>query len=377
MTLSVFWSLLGIYPVNISCLHFTVCPTTLKRICRQHGILRWPSRKINKVNRSLKKIQTVINSVQGVEGALKYDLAAGCLVAAVSAEKSSVTSLETVNRDVMPSSSTPDIEAERFSRKLELNDGPVGRHKTETMLFPSAHKCEDDRACIHQTEWPKPCTFPSSDGGQSQQTGFDGASVWTLDSKDSSHKLYQAKERSHKGSSGKGGLSSETFDCQITTKSSDSMATDDMNTKVDIDALKEHSHPSSSSMTNSSSGSASSCPTFKKIPKDKVLAADTDNGTAITVKATYKDDTVRFKFTPSMGCHQLYEEIGKRYKLAVGTFQVKYMDDEAEWVMLSGDSDLIECIEVLESVESRNLKLLVRDVQCSFGSSVGSNFLQA
>ena len=43
--------------------------------------MRWPSRKINKVNRSLKKIQTVLDSVQGVEGGLKFDSATGEFIA--------------------------------------------------------------------------------------------------------------------------------------------------------------------------------------------------------------------------------------------------------------------------------------------------------
>ncbi|XP_078433741.1 protein NLP2-like isoform X2 [Wolffia australiana] len=198
-----------------------VCPTTLKRICRQHGISRWPSRKINKVNRSLKKIQTVIDSVQGVDGSLKYDPRTGSFVAA-------------------------------------LHDPPEA---ADVASDPTAHH-------------------------------------------------------------------------------------------------------SSSAMTDSSNGSQSSSQTAKRSPDG-----------AVTVKATYREDTVRFKFAASGGQGRLMEEVGRRFQLSQGGFQLKYLDDEDEWVLLSTEEDLREAVEIMELAGGSSLKLLVRDAPFSVGSSGASNFL--
>ncbi|KAJ4756481.1 Plant regulator RWP-RK family protein [Rhynchospora pubera] len=249
-----------------------VCPTTLKRICRLHGIARWPSRKINKVNRSLKKIQHVINSVQGVEGgAFKYDPATGCLVT-----------------------------------------GPEHDKPTVPLSVPK----------LEQPDYIPPSGHPKKPKDQSPTENLN-------------------------------------LDCSGGTR--------------------DQSHLVSSSMTDSSSGSASSHPTFKKKPDcEKPMSVDVNGAVPfVTVKATYKEDTVRFKFGPSLGYAKLSEEIEKRFKLLSGTFQIKYKDDEEEWVNLSNDLDLRECADVMDSIGSRNVKILVRETPLCVirGSSASSSCL--
>ncbi|KAG1328272.1 hypothetical protein COCNU_01G022060 [Cocos nucifera] len=288
-----------------------VCPTTLKRICRRHGISRWPSRSLTKASHSLSKIQNMLDSVPGVAGMLKYDNATGKLFTEVSSpEKQAATVSEP---------SGPDLPVQ-FGGRLEEEACLVGRNKIGNSGQPQLHHHGANKACIP----------PSS----------------------------RAKEKCCHDASTKDGFDPESLKCNARSKSSSSMAmVEEMDASEQIMA---RSHPSNSSMADSSSGSASSCITVKRSLKNNTLA--TYFGSAIHVKATYKEETIRFKFSLSMGVHHLIEVIGKRFELCSGTFHLRYMDDEKEWVMLADESDLQECVEVLQSMQSQSLRLLVRDL---------------
>ncbi|GLT34624.1 hypothetical protein SLA2020_091310 [Shorea laevis] len=177
-------------------------------------------------------------------------------------------------------------------------------------------------------------------------------------------------------------LKLEDSDCHLVSQSSSSLvAAEEIDTRMEgDDGSIEHNQPTCSSTTDSSNGSgsilhgsSSSSRCSEEGKHSKVKESCVDSRSKITVKATYKEDTIRFKFEPSAGCSKLYEEVAKRFKLQYGTFQLKYLDDEEEWVMLVNDSDMQECMEVLDGLGSSRVKFLVRDLPFSMGSSGSSN----
>ncbi|KAK2371186.1 Plant regulator RWP-RK family protein [Trifolium repens] len=332
-----------------------VCPTTLKRICRHHGISRWPSRKINKVNRSLKKIQTVLDSVEGVEGGLKFDPSVGAFVT----KGTTIQEIDENRSLLFPEKSTTE-DSEPFSQDAasvpppHCSDGENSANKLDGKLKEtnaSLIDCSEDSKSFAMDDCPEQACFGSVLGKGDE---------WILN---------------------KGGLRDEEK-CKLNTigQRTSSFAVYEMDTGVDgDDEAVEHNNPASSSLTGSSNSSGSmvhdSSSGYQNLENQKQSKSKSiivDSGSKIVVKATYGEDTIRFKFDPATGCLKLYEEVASRFKLQNGTFQLKYLDDEEEWVMLVNDSDLQECLEILNDMGTRNARFLVRDTPCTFGSSGSS-----
>ncbi|KAF3455943.1 hypothetical protein FNV43_RR00586 [Rhamnella rubrinervis] len=360
-----------------------VCPTTLKRICRQHGISRWPSRKINKVNRSLRKIQTVLDSVKGVEGGLKFDPTSGGFVATGSISQdfdtqknllftektSSIQKPEPVTQQAVSATPLPCIDDEDLLIKLEDDEYCMDGN----MLIQNSCEIQSKKLDVHLTNSNESSKLISIDASfsampQNRPQNASLASYSVKRGKRSGPNKYDSKL--------------ENSDCHFASHSSCSLvAADEIDALGDGgDGLVEHNQPTSSGMTDSSNGSgsmvngsSSSSQSFEERKHSKCKTSCADSASKIIVKATYREDIIRFKFEPSLGCFQLYEEVAKRFKLQNGTFQLKYLDDEEEWVMLVSESDLQECLEILDDIGTRTVKFQVRDVPYALSSSGSSN----
>ncbi|GKE65679.1 NIN like protein 7 [Tanacetum coccineum] len=117
------------------------------------------------------------------------------------------------------------------------------------------------------------------------------------------------------------------------------------------------------------------CPAAEPLEKVQELThkvqpfrARTDMKT-ITIKTSYGEDIIRFRMAANSGIITLKEEVAKRLKLDVGTFDIKYLDDDQEWVLVVCDADLQECVELSVSSRCNIIRLLVHDFSTKLGSS--------
>ncbi|KAL3830513.1 hypothetical protein ACJIZ3_019315 [Penstemon smallii] len=280
-----------------------VCPTTLKRICRQHGIQRWPSRKIKKVGHSLQKIQRVIDSVQGASGVLQIESFY---------------------------SNFPELASPNGSRTTQFSNSKSSDHlQPLDRILPESGILSPQGATSLS---PSSCS-PSSSSSQCYSSGTNqNASTGMI-----------IKEEPDKG----------------ILKRATSYANLHFSSNAPKLLPRSHSHVS------------------MYVPKGKMVNEPHAEGSgqgsidrdAPRIKVTFGEDTIRFRMQSKWRYNDLLEEIYRRFGIHDGRgFHLKYLDDDLEWVLLTCDADLEECIDVCRSSRSHTIKLcFLRDSQLQFG----------
>lgn len=295
-----------------------VCPTTLKRICRQHGITRWPSRKIKKVGNSLKKLQVVINSVQGAEGVVQ--IRSLC----TNVPKTYGSGLTSQNPSRGDSLST----LEETGHLKSSNTQPEG-----VFSIGAPREKSQTSSCSQ-----------SSSSSLSCSTVAQSNSLATL-----------VKEDATRAENGSCMLKRAYSEAELHTMSKD-----------------EETRPPSRSQSHKSLSEHPSFGSPSPLPVSIPLTRDCNS---VRVKVTYGEDKVRFRLRPSWGFLDLLREIAKRFNIDdASAMDVKYLDDDSEWVLLTCDADLDECKDIYRSSPVHAMKLSVNlvaqpDPRYSLGSS--------
>ncbi|XP_043716224.1 protein NLP7-like isoform X2 [Telopea speciosissima] len=384
-----------------------VCPTTMKRICRQHGISRWPSRKINKVNRSLNKLKHVIESVQGAEGAFSMtSLVASPIPVAVGSISwpanfngpnqllpGSKPSDQGGRDTTLPAYITPESDGHGDIRDQIIDgNGMLARqeliHKqngvvTEYCSSPTESNVSktisgsvaesEDTHNSHGSCQGSPVNGTAQFNGPFVSSIQEGvnigiSSAWACQL---THTIppaaYSVPDAtiSTQQQAPLGGMVIEdarrSKDLRYFCGSTAEFCLDEQ--VADTSCIKRSDEASWQTMT----------PFSHKMPH---VAANLEIGT-ITIKATYREDIIRFRLSLTSGMVKLKEEVAKRLKLEVGSFDIKYLDDDHEWVLLACDADWHECMDVSRLSGGRVIRLFVYDIVAMSESSgdLGGNTL--
>ncbi|GMY10844.1 protein NLP8-like [Fagus crenata] len=228
-------------------------------------------------------LKDAAKSMGGVEGGLKFDptteefVAAGPIIQEIDSQKSlfpnknlCVKNAEPASRNAVSVPSAPGIDELTYLINLEDDDCSIGGNQ----IAPSRSNLVTN-AC--EGELKKSNVSLNDCSGNSKLVAINTAS------------------------------------CQQASLQIASGASPE-NASLGSYGIVEHNQPTSSGMTDSSNRSASmihgsSTSSLEEQKHSKVKTSSVDRRSKITVKATYREDTIRFKFEPSVGCFQLYEEV--------------------------------------------------------------------
>ncbi|KAF5729766.1 protein NLP7-like [Tripterygium wilfordii] len=383
-----------------------VCPTTMKRICRQHGISRWPSRKINKVNRSLTKLKRVMESVQGAEGTF------GLTAITTNASPLPVTvgslswpsNLNISNQQSSPGLKPSELQGEKNESPTCKTLGSDGQTGHEDQFTGGRILSEEEHA-------PLPNGFSPELGQGSNRSRTGSGSREESAGSPASHGSYQGSPATesappkdsfvsplHDQCILLGGSPELVFqktgelnlmasfsipDTHMTAEPLEpfgGMLIEDAGSSKDLrnlcpaaaDAIADERIPESS-WTNPPCPDPCPKQPLADLPQTIPYFTARQETKSVTIKATYKEDIIRFRISFNSGILELREEVAKRLKLEVGSFDIKYLDDDHEWVLIACDADLQECIDISQSSDSNIIRLLVHDAMANLGSSCESS----
>ena len=78
------------------------------------------------------------------------------------------------------------------------------------------------------------------------------------------------------------------------------------------------------------------------------------------VKVSYGEERIRFRVQKWWRYEELVKEVGRRFNIRdISKYDLKYLDDECEWVLLTSDAYLQDCFHMYKSSPLQTIKLLL------------------
>lgn len=374
----------------------------MKRICRQHGISRWPSRKINKVNRSLSKLKRVIESVQGGEGTFSLTSLTTSSIPVTVGPISWTANMNGANQHSSPGSGPCEFQEE----KKEVSAKVPGADE----LAEASNQFVGDRSAKTEKLSPNGAGFVACEGSNRSRTGSGSReeSTGTPTSQGSCQGspclrnetspqndpvISPLDEHRMKVGGSHEVVCEQTREINLSSAFSipgnfipppeetfGGMLVEDAGSSHDLRNLCPPGEALFDEHVTEYSWTKPNLP--NPMPNDCMAAPAEDHlprfgarpeVKTITIKATYREDIIRFRLAIDSGIVKLKEEVAKRLKLELGTFDIKYLDDDHEWVLIACDADLQECFDVSRSSGGNIIRLLVHDIMANLGSSCESS----